>query len=195
MSNNNLTKEAELIYDLICSVGSVTTSQVKRVLSNTRSNPENLVKSLCRMRYTKWIGENYSIPYYTSKINKGSIYCLWAMLDLISDENGNLAIEKLQNIIEGNGIVQFSYIQNDNTVVNMVYLTASDNAKVAASTQRFYDYSGAKKGEEKSAGIVYLFVTCSEEMAVKVKESNLNYPHKIAFLSGDIDNNPVIKFL
>ena len=47
MSNNNLTKEAELIYDLICSVGSVTTSQVKRVLSNTRSNPENLVKSLC----------------------------------------------------------------------------------------------------------------------------------------------------
>jgi len=196
MQKRELSADAQLLYELICKVGSITTPQAARVLKNTHSDPENIVKFLCMKRYTKWLNELYSIPFYRSEVNLGAINCLWVLLDLISDNEGVITNEDaLEQIIEGNGIVDFSYIQNSSKVVNMINVKESDFSKIVASKQRFYDYTGVQVGEEKKAGVVYIYVTSSKEMVTEIKNSNITFPYKIAFLEGDLANGPTVTYL
>lgn len=195
MNGRNLTADAQRIYDLVCTTGAITVSQANKVLGANKQNGKSIISGLCGARYVKWIAETYVTPFYVSTVNKNAIYCLHVALDLLSDEDGNIQEEKLSQITECSGVVEFSYIQNNSAVINMVYLDENDNAKIPASVQRFYDFSGVAKGEEKTAGVIYMFVTSSEKMLLKLKDSNLAFPHKIAFLSGDIENAPDIRYL
>lgn len=195
MNGNELTREAEIIYELICRIGTITTAQAEKVLNGRRCTPEGIIKSLCMKRYTKWINEVYSIPFYKSQVDRKAVADLWVMLDLISTDNGTVQIEALEQIIEGSGIIDFTYIQDNAAVINMLFIGANDYSKVIASKERFYDFTNLEKGNEKKAGVIYMYVTDSKEMAAKIQDENLSLPHKIALIEGDLDNNPSIKYL
>ncbi len=208
----------QLVYDVISTVGAATTTQIHEISKGYYGNinaakqenaaPEDhvslkyydeertnaMIRALCMDRKIKSFDDKYHIPFYTKDIDTRKLPALWVMLDLISNEYG-CDPEMLKQIVEGNGIVDFSYIQDHSIVVNLIYIGQSDRSKIVAANQRFYDYTGCEKGKENEQGIVYVFATESLEAADMVVESKLRFPHKVALVEGDISQHPTIRYL
>lgn len=216
--NERVLPLTQLVYDVISSVGGITTSQIHEIAkgyyANTNAEKEmnaepgdhvslnfyneervnNMINALRMGRQIRSFNDIYHTPFYIKEIDTRKLPSLWVMLDLITNEYG-CDPEMLKQIIEGNGIVDFSYIQDHKIVVNLIYILPTDKSKVVAANQRFYDYTGCEKGQEKDQDVVYVFVTESLEAADMVATSNLNFPHKIALVEGDITQKPSIRYI
>ncbi len=217
-SDITLSPEAELIYNVISVTGAMTTSQAEEILKGyygnlnankdtgiingkyvkkKKYNPDiaqNVLKHLCRTRRTKMLDEKYHIPFYKKEIDTSKLPALWVLLDLATNEYG-CDPKILEQIVEGNGIIEMSYIQDAKIIVNLVYLLPTDKTKVIAAAQRFYDYTGCARGEEKDQNIVYIFVTETLEAADMVMNEKIAFHHKIALVQGDLAGHPTVKYL
>lgn len=207
----------QYLYDIITATGGVTKTQVHELAkgyyatmlakglleqgnghSRYSKYSEEVVDSIVSFLYTtrkvKILGEQYLIPYYQPEVDTKKIASLWVMMDLVTTEYG-CDPDMLSQIIEGNGIVDFSYVQDASIVVNLINIQTSDRSKLIASNQRFYDYTGCAKGEEKDQNIVYIYVTESLKAADMVVDFGIKFPHKVAYVEGDLAGNPVVKYL
>lgn len=189
---NQMSPESQEVYDVICKVGSLTDAQV--ALIDRTNNAETTVKFLDRYNFTKHIGDNYIVPFFKKTENYSSVACMWVLLNLISNAEGLIDHDKLDTLIEGNSVINFSYIHDDSKVINFVYLDEGFHSKIAAIKQRFYDFTNCKPGEEKTAGIIHIFCTTNPEVFVKVSEIKLPLPHKLVLLEGDLAQKPTLKF-
>ncbi len=218
MNNEHLKPEAELIYNLISVVGAMTTTQAETIIEGYYNNVnasreigiingkyvkekklfpdtcEQILKHLCRTRRTKIIDEKYHIPFYKNEVDTKKLPSLWVLLDLATNEYG-CDPSLLQQVVEGNGIIDFSYIQDEQIIVNVIYVLPTDKSKVIASKQRFYDYTGCSKGEEKNQKIAYIYVTESLEAADMVNNENIAFHHKIALVQGDLTEHPTVRYI
>ena len=215
---SNLTPDSELIYNLISINGVMTTTQAEDILKgyfeNINANIQtgivdgkykkkkaytpdtcvNILKRLCLSRRIKTIDEKYHIPFYKKDLDTRKIPSLWVLLDLATNEYG-CDPKFLEQVTEGNGIIDISYIQDEKIVVNLVYVLPNDKSKVIATRQRFYDYTGCAKGEEMDQSIAYVYVTESLEAADMVASERLPFRHQIALVEGNLTGHPTIKYM
>jgi hypothetical protein len=193
-----LTPESQALYDIIQKIGSLTVSQIELIdtghTKESSHSPLTTIRFLNSHNYITFLNDTYVLPFLDKQEKRSGIACFWAMLELIKDADGNIDHSNLDTIIEGNGLVEFSYIHNSSRVVNFVYLDQSYLSKITMIKQRFYSINNIEVGHEKDAGIVHIFVTGSPEIAVEASELDIKLPHKIALLEGDLTQNPTVKF-
>lgn len=196
MSTKNMAPNAELIYNTVCTVGAITKSQTARILEGTKypTVAENLLRSLHHMKNVKFMGPDYVVSFFDKKVDTDAVQCLWVALDLLTGDDGFVNLEGVRNIIDGNNIAKFSFIQSDKAVVTVFYVGKTEFSKIAASKQRFYDVTGVEAGNEKSAGLIYLYVTDSLEVIDMIKNANIKFPHITALVKGDPAQKPEIRY-
>lgn len=189
----NMTDYSKEVYNIISKVGTLTNEQIK--LIDRGSSPESTIKFLQRYHYTKLIGNVYSVPYFKKHENLDAVACMWALLTLISNKEGSIDHEKLSTLIDGNSVINFSYIHDDSKVINFAYFDDAFFSKLAAIKQRFYDFTNVKPGEEKSAGIIHIFCITKPEILAQLQDMDITIPHKIAYIEGDLGGVPTVKFI
>ncbi len=190
---NIMEPNSQEILDIVSKTGCLTLSQVKHI--DLSKNAETTMKFLQRYNYIKVIGDNYLIPFFQKTEKESAVACMWVLLNLITNaETGEIDHDKLATLVEGNGVIDFSYIHDNTKVINFSYLDDGYFSKVNAIKQRFYNFTGVDKGDEKSSGIIHMLVTTSPEVFVKVSEMDMPMPHRLVLIEGDLAGEPTLKF-
>ena len=194
--SRQFSEHCSLLRDVITVVGSMTTPQAAKIISSFPHADADRDLDFLQANYIiERQDKDYSRLYHSNITDHAGIDCLWAFLDLISDETGIPDQFSLTQLMEGANVIEFSFIYDTKAIVNAIYLKEGDNVKISAIKQRHYDLFKANQDGAEKSNTIYLFVTESPQMVKAVSDAKLDFSYKIALLEGDITNNPNISYL
>ncbi len=189
-----LTGSAKTVFDLVTNFGSITYAQTK-ALCGSEEKASRILSMLERNRMVKVSDDKCFVNSFTSKAAAdSSVYdCLWIALNKSMkkvDDKPVFDLDSLSSSFGTGGAVCMTYL-NNNICYNIAYITESN----AAATANYIIAEAKARGAAGMEGLQYVFVTRDLAAAAIIRDMTLNFPHKIAYLTGDVIGIPNIKYI
>lgn len=194
---NKLTKEAEIICDIIKKFHCASIEQLKIIIDNPSVDVSKVAHYLVLKQYLDIIDENYITVRKHHKISSDDLDCLWAVIDSMVYENkfdydGFCSTQTFQG---GSNKVRLSFIMKNQYIVNVAYIGKNNLMDTVFLQNRFYELTGAVVGKEKEKMIVHYFVTRNKEVVNEIKKMNLKIPYVTVYLDYQTEEKPEIKYI
>lgn len=182
---NKLSREQELIRNIIYKTGYLNLDQIKSILKGVPDKGLDIILNvLCVKQYIDRTGDVFYPHGITDHISRINTDGIWAFINEISNREDYKTVEKAE--FPSN----YGFIVDSKVMYEIAVITSDNMINLLQLQNRFY----AQYGRGEVTFFKYIFVIEDENMLDKIAEYDLKIPHKIVLLEYDsAEKRPIFK--
>jgi len=188
-SGNKLSEEAAAIIKLANDTGGFPSKMID--MFDFR-NMENIIKFLSIRRYIEYTTDSRFIsPKIGGMLNSNICFMTWVLLDIIKNGENKVSVEALKSyFVTDKPVKCFLAIVNDEDIYKITYIDEQN----ISSLHYIQHYHESRPDKEKEK-ITYILTVGNKDVVNKIVSGGFIFPYKIAFIAGDISDNPSIEYI
>ena len=184
-----MSEDAELISFVVNNIGCMTARQAVKLLRNEAEHAEQTINFLMYRGHLTVAGK-FIVPKVNAEIDQDRIDSLWVLINQATSDNGYIDLDVIHSAFINNP-ARISAV-TDETCLNIMPLSEQN-----ATTRLAYikeKYAQSEQDTQSWDATTYVFVVRNRDVFEIIADANIPFNHKIAYLTGDMDEEPVIKY-
>lgn len=185
--------ETRVVVNLLKQFGVLTLEQIRILFEGSTFLPMPMISFLCNARIIQFLEDSYAVLQNNPSFQVETIYCVWVMLDKISQSPKAFSKEVKSANACDNGI-EVCFINEKQTIEYITFVDSNSISKVSLLQDTFYNRTGVSVGNEENAHRLYTFVVNEETVMESLSKMQLTIPYMVAFVEGEVTGVPKIEY-